>query len=374
MNIGDWATAQVKARPPIAMPEAPVENAAAWLGRDLQKRTDWQYRLDGKELKELEAALAHVKREGLAMVEVGKRDFPLGSLSGTLRELRKEIISGRGFVLLRGLPVDEVGMEDAAMLYWGIGMHLGYPVMQNAKGHLLGHVTDLGEISLEDRSGSNRGERFIHTELRGFASTSGTTYHVDQCDIVGLFCLRPAKSGGESRIVSTVSIHNEIMRRRPDLLKALYEPWWIERRKEIPAGKQPFFPMPQFHYHNGRIYACWRRGRLDIEKLTNELPPRSPAQLEALALGDELMNDPDFHLWMDFQKGDVQLLNNYVIAHRRSAYEDFPEMEKRRYLLRLWMVTPDAPPLPHWYYEEFGAGRRGGIYVPGVPEVANLEP
>jgi hypothetical protein len=253
---------------------------------------------------------------------------------------------------------------EAAIAFWGIGRYVGDPVSQNAKGHLLGHVKDLG------------GTSFANPNNRGYETADGLPYHSDSCDIVGLLCLHPSKSGGESTIVSSVTIHNEMLRRDPELVAALAEPVYRDRRGEIPAGAKPWYQLPVFSYHRGYLTTSWQGGYIRSARRFEELP-RPPAKLdEALDLFAELCRELSFA--MDFQPGDIQFLHNHVVVHSRTAYEDYAEPEKKRHLLRLWLATPDGRPLPGGFanrYHNLEPGQRpaGGIIVPGTRPHAPLE-
>ncbi len=362
----------------ISMPPGPVEDPANWMGRDLQGRTDWQYHFTAEDLSDLDAALKHVKGENLDLIQIAKVDFPLPKFGPKLLEIRREVLEGRGFVLMRGFPVDDYSKHDLAKIYWGIGMHLGYPISQNGKGQLLGHITDLGEVPAdapaETTDSGNQRTYFLHPVVRGYNSRGRFFFHVDQCDIVGLCCLHGSRSGGESLIASSIAIHNEIMKRRPDLLRVLYEPFWISRQNEIPSGAKPYYQSPAFNWHDGRLTTFLLPAFVKNAESFPELPRLTPAQKEALALVDEIGNDPAFHLSMTLQKGDIQFLHNHTLLHTRTAYEDYPEIDRRRHLLRLWTIVPENRPLPQWIYDCTGGGRRGGICVPGVKEVASLDP
>jgi hypothetical protein len=349
------------------------------MAADHQNSDVWKYRLDAEDLAELHEALAQVKAAGLDIIEISRGDFPLHRFADKLARLRQDLLNGRGFVLLKGLPVTTLSRHDAAILYWGIGLHLGYPVSQNARGQLLGHVVDLGENS-QNKPVSTGGKTavFVSTTSRGYNSRERFNYHVDSGDVVGLLCFHPAKSGGESLISSSVAIHNEILRKRPDLLKVLYEPFWRDRRgKEVPAGARPYYRMPVFCYHEGEFFCPYSPSSIRNAgdgKLYPELPPLTQEQRAAIDLFDKLADDPRFRLSMELEAGDIQLLNNHVVVHSRTSYEDFPEAQRKRHLLRLWLVTPDHHKLPHWHYDRVRGGARGGIYVPGMTEVASLEP
>ena len=355
------------------MPEGPLQGPHCWMSADHQTSTDWQYRLTEEDLVELDAALAHVNEAGLDLIEIEKMDFPLGKLAAKLKGLRHDILEGRGFVQIKGVPVKSKSRRDAAILYWGIGLHLGYLVPQNARGQLLGHVVNLGPVQEDARHvEADLAQRTFDQNTRRFP------FHVDSGDIVGLMCMHGARQGGESLIASSAAIHNEIMRTRPDLLKVLYKPYWRDRRGgEIPTGAKPYFPMPVYCYHNGRLFAPY--GSSNIRSggsgTTHEgLPAMTAEQHEAIMLLEKLAEDPRFHLSMELEAGDIQLLNNHHIMHARTEYRDYPELDRRRHLMRLWMVVPEHHPLPEWHYNWWGEGRRGGIYMPGMVEVAQWDP
>src|SRR5580693_7906193 len=206
----------------VAPPRPLIEGPSAWLGRDLRSREDeWIYRLSPNEIAEIEAATAAARACGLDIAEIRPADFPLPNLGTKLDRLREEVLNGRGFVLLRGLPVDDRPIADSAAAYCGIGSYFGNPRSQNAMGHLLGHVRDLG-LATSDPN------------VRTYQTTERQHFHTDSCDIVGLLCLKTAKSGGLSSIVSSMAIYNEMAKRRPDLARRLFEPFATDRRGASP--------------------------------------------------------------------------------------------------------------------------------------------
>ena len=241
--------------------------------------------------------------------------------------------------------------REAAIAFLVIGVHLGNLRMQNAEGHLLGHVKDLG------RSSDDPNTRIYQTRER-------QTHHTDSCDVVGLLCLHAAKSGGLSSLVSSTTIFNEMRRRRPDLLRVLLDPIETDRRGEVPEGCKPYFTIPVFNYHDGLVSAIYQRQYIESARRFPGVPPLSPLQIEALDLLDELANDPKLNLMMELQPGDIQLVHNHTILHDRTAFEDYPEPERKRHLLRLWLAPPGARSLPEVYAERFGSitrGDRGGV-------------
>ncbi len=360
----------------VTLPSEPVKDPACWKGADFQNSTDWQYRLDAADLSEIAAAIKRVKDKGLSIMEVTQNDFPLDRLARTMADIRKELLEGRGFALLRGLPVDDLSREEIALVYWGLGTYIGYAVPQNGRGQILVHVLDKGgrtDAAYTEQSSLGEKNAFLNPKQRAYYSNQRLFYHVDWADIIGLLCLHPAMTGGESRFVSSIALHNAIMERRPDLLRTLYEPYWVDRKGEIPACSRPYFQMPVFHHYQGKLTTYHPGGHIKTTDIYPELPPLTSKQLEAMEFMNDLANSPEFCMLNIFDKGDIQFLNNHVVLHSRTAFLDHPEPEKRRHLWRMWWVTPDGRPLPHWYYLRYGEGRRGGIFTPGTAENLPIE-
>ena len=296
----------------------PYLHPSAWKGEDLSDRGDWVIHLDADDIAELESALAFVKSRALGIPGLSRNDFVMPGLARKMSAVLHQLEDGRGFVLLRGLPVGRYSKADAATIYWGIGAHLGQAFAQNAQGDMLGHVRDLGaNLKTEMRA------RGYHTRLH-------LPFHNDSTDVVGLLCLRKAKSGGASRIVSSAAIHNEFLIRRPDLWAVMCEPFCVDRRGEENPGQKPYYVTPCFNHLDGRLFIRYNRTYIESAQRFAEVPRLSPAQVEALDLMDSLCNDPAFYMDMSFEPGDMQFLNNYVVLHSRGDYEDWPEVERKR--------------------------------------------
>jgi hypothetical protein len=342
----------------------PVGGPGVWYGRHLAARRDWIRTFGPAEIAEIEAAGEVFRASGQPIAAIHPGIFALPRLGPVLREVLAELLEGRGFVLLRGLPVERWTREQQAIAYMGLGSWLGRPRSQNAKGHLLGHVKDLG---LDIR---NPNVRYYQTSRR-------LDYHTDSVDIVGLLCLKAAKAGGESYLASSMTLYNEVLRRRPDLLPALFEPFPTDRRGEVPQGMKPWFDMPIFHWHAGRLSCIYVRQYIDsAQKSFPEARRLSRAQVEAMDLLDTLCNDPEIHLAMEFRPGDVQLLHNHQILHSRGDFENWPEPARHRHLLRLWIAPPEARPLPEVFAPRYGSvvpGSRGGIFLEGTQLKVPLE-
>jgi hypothetical protein len=331
-----------------------IDGPVAWSGADVRTReTEWTYRLSPAEVDEIENATSAVRARGLDLAAIRRVDFPLPTLGPVLDRLRAEVLDGRGFVLLRGMPVEGRPIVESATAYWGVGTYFGSARSQNAKGHLLGHIYDLGQ-----------GLSATNPNLRSYATAERQNFHIDRCDVVALLCLRRAKSGGSSAIVSSMMLHNVMAARRPDLLERLYQPFPVDRRGEVPPGKLPFYNAPVFNEHAGLLSVLYSRLHIGSAQRFPEARRLTDADLEALDMLADLASDPELRLDMTFMPGDIQFLHNHTILHARSAYEDWPEVERKRHLLRLWLAPPEARPLPPVFVECYGGltvGDRGGI-------------
>jgi hypothetical protein len=342
----------------------PVVDPAAWTGADLERDQRWKIDLTDAEIRELDAAVATVRDRGLDIKDITADDFPLPRLDDRLAEVKAQLMDGLGMSVIRGVPVERYGIVGAAAAFWGFGLRLGVPVSQNHKGHLLGHVADL--------VGPSRAASFV----RGYHTSAELNYHTDSCDVVGLICLQTAKSGGLSSVASMVAVYNEILRRRPDLAAELVKSWPRDRRDEIPPGKKPWFDLPIFNFDKGYFTASWHNFYIRSSQRFEELPRYTETQLEALDMIDIVANELRSDL--AFRPGDVQFLHNHVVTHARTAYEDWPERERRRHLLRLWLATPDGRPLPDQMLDRYVGLKPGqrpsGIVVEGTTLCTPLEP
>lgn len=333
-----------------------LTDPSVWYGSEIARREDWIERLDDAEVTEVERVVRALERATLEIASLTAKVVPLPTLAPRLREMINDVMKGRGFVLIKGLPVERWTRRQAAIAFLVVGVQLGNLRMQNAEGHLLGHVRDLG------RSSEDPNTRIYQTRER-------QTHHTDSCDVVGLMCLQTAKSGGLSSLVSSTTIFNEMRRRRPDLLNVLLQPIETDRRGEVPEGSKPYFNIPVFNYHDGLVSAIYQRQYIESARRFPGVKPLSALQIEALDLFDQLANDPKLNLMMELEPGDIQLVHNHTILHDRTAFEDYPEPERKRHLLRLWLAPPGARPLPEVYAERFGSitpGDRGGVVVAGA--------
>jgi hypothetical protein len=331
----------------------------------LRAREDaWVIHLTQRHCDELHAAIGAFQAAGTPLAQITPVQFPLPTLGPVLHALLDDLLEGRGFVLLRGFDVERYPRDAQAIAFMGLGSHLGMPRSQNAKGHLLGHVKDLG-LDVSDPT------------VRYYQTHRKLEYHTDSCDIVGLLCLKTAKAGGESFIVSSMTLYNEVRARRPDLVPALFMPYPTDRRGEVPEGMQPWFDIPIFHWHAERLSCIYVRQYIEsAQQLFPQAARLTPQQIEAMDLLDALSNDRDIHLSMAFQPGDMQFLHNHVILHSRNDFENWPQPERHRHLLRLWLAPARGRPLPEVFAPRYGSvtpGARGGIVVRGTRSTVPLE-
>lgn len=308
-----------------------IGGPAAWRGPEIVDSPEWKIELTPGHVEELRAALRGVDQPDRSLRSIGRDDFPLPTLAPVLAAVQDELVDGRGFVLLRGVPVEELTERQAELMYWGIGLYVGVPIHQKGEDDLLLHIRDMG---------LDRNDPLV----RGFQTSARLDYHADSSDVVGLLCIRPAMRGGVSTIVSAVAVHDEIVRRRPDLAEVLHERWWHDRRSG--DGPESFFECPIFAEENGKLFAHYGRAYIDSAPRGEGVPDLTAAQVEAMDLLDELDNSAEFVLNMNFAPGDIQFLNNYTIMHARTDYEDYPEPERKRDLIRLWLVLDRDLGLP----------------------------
>ena len=331
---------------------AHIDDASAWRGDDMAARAnEWTEALDDAELGELDAACAPWLRPGVELGALTQEGFALPQLAARLTRLREQLLNGRGFVLWRGLPVQRWGRHRCAVAFYGLGAHLGTARSQNAQGHVLGHVRDLG------LSSSDPNVRIYQTHDR-------QTFHTDSADIVGLLCLQTARSGGLSALVSSTTLYNELRARRPDLAAELFRPLATDHRGEVPPGAKPYFEIPVFNWFAGQLSAIYQRQYITSAQRFADAQRLSDAQIEALDLLDTLTDDPALHFTMALQPGDMQFVHNHSLLHDRTAFVDWPEPDRRRHLLRLWLAPMAARPLPEAYAQRYGSvtpGDRGGV-------------
>ncbi len=329
-----------------------IQNNADWRGPDVIKRTDWIHEVSAAENQEVLTSLAKVKSAGINFDTITRENFVLPMLGQVLARAATMLEDGPGLYHLRGLPVAGLSKDDARLMYWGLGKHLGTAVSQSKDGDLLGDVRDFGsDVNAPDG--------------RGYKSRQKLSYHTDSCDVVGLMVLRVAKEGGMSVISSSTAVHNELARRRPDLLEVLYKPLPWSWNKQEPPGESPWYLQPLFCVQNGKISCRYIRNQITNSQRFEDAPRLTLEQIEAMDLFDAIASSDEFRFSMMFHPGDMQLLNNHVMLHSRTGFEDYPEEDRKRHLLRMWLSVPNSrelsPAMGAIYRDQRPGAVRGGF-------------
>jgi hypothetical protein len=312
-------------RPHDGPASAPVDSPAAWRGADLRDSRAWRLVLSADHVGELERALAHARATGRPLGELTAADFPLPTLAPRIRAWRDEIANGRGVQVVSGVPVERWSAADAERFFWCLGLHMGRPGAQNPQGDLLGHVTDTGADAADPY-------------VRLYQTSSPIAFHCDAADVVGLLCLSAGASGGASRIASSVAVYNEILRRRPDLVARLYEPFLLDIRNEDRSGELRYLPISPCRFADGRLRTFYHSDYFRSVVRHDDVPPFEPQERELLDLYEEIAGSPEFRIDMELRPGDIQWLSNHTVVHARTAYRDSGGADgPRRHLLRLWL-------------------------------------
>lgn len=312
-----------------------LETNCEWSAGDVADPARWTEHLSASEIAEIDAAVAHAQAKSSNLLEIGKEDFPLPTLAARLKQIEHELMYGRGFVLIRGLPRERYDNDQMCYAYWGIGAHLGKPWPQNAKGHVLGDVTDQGKGPDDPTARGN--------EL----GQIGLDYHCDGSDLIGLLCLQTGVSGGQSAVCNSVTLHNSLVRWRPDLAAELYNPQPYDFRGEHKPGSKPYYTVPVFTRWGDRLFVRLIAAYIAASQRHPEAPRLTEKAKEALKWMRAEAESNKHSVIMDFQPGDMQFVNNYHVLHGRTSYVDDRSIGKVRHLKRLWLETEvlaDRPP------------------------------
>ena len=312
-----------------------LETGCEWNAEQMADASLWTELLSEREVAEIDQAMQHARAKSSDLLEIAKDDFPLPTLGPRLRRIADELMNGRGFVLLRGLPRARYSNDDMVLAYWGIGAHLGKPWPQNHHGHVLGDVTDQGKTLADHGARGN--------ELGQIA----LGYHCDGSDLIGLLCLQNAASGGLSAVANSVALHNELVRTRPDLARELYLPQPFDFRNEQASGARAWYTMPIFTRWAERLFVRLIPHYTMTSQRHADAPRLTAAAREAIDWMRISADSGRFSVHMDFQPGDIQFVNNYHVLHGRTEYTDDAPSGRVRHLKRLWLETDqlaDRPP------------------------------
>ena len=329
------------------MNATPVTGECVWTGAQLGGKETICFDLESRHLAAIEADLRSVRRRGLETVSIEKSDFALASIADEIQALSNELQHGRGLLVVRGFPVDCYSITDLETIYWGFGRHFGTPVSQSVMGDRLGHVIDVTDTDPHARAYRNRSELTLHTDFS---------------DIVSFQCVRKAKSGGISWFASALAIHNQILETRPDLLDVLYRGFYWHRFREEGTDSAPVTPwrVPVFSNCQGKVSCRFITGYMHEAAAHNNGETLSQLQVEALNYFDQVAHENGMPIHFTLEPGDTVFVNNFTVLHARTAFENDPDLTKKRLLLRLWMTVPDGRPVvPE--IQIYDSGREGGV-------------
>lgn len=337
-----------------AVPMQPVVDPAGWDPDELRDVDRWCYNLSRSEQDEIVAAVKASVRAGVPLEKISRESFRLGALAPLMEDVRRELMDGRGVVRLRDFPVDRLSHEENFYGYLGLGAHIGSIEPQNQHGHLIGHIKNL------------RNTRTVE-DPRGYQSYLGSSFHVDSTDLVGLLCLCEARSGGESRLASSVTVYNRLLAEHPEVIEPLMMDFYKSRYGEYLEGEKPYYKTPIFAFVDGYFSALGYSTGFAAAQGIEGVPPLTQAQVDARPVYTKAVEECSID--MPFRKGDVQFLNNYVIVHARHTFTDWPEVDRKRYLLRLWLNDATGRPMP----EDRKERRNRGLHLKSVKFNVPLE-
>lgn len=329
-----------------------ITDRSAWRGEVLLNDPSWYWNFPAAAIHDIDAALAKLARTNVPLVEMTPADMPLPSIESELAAIVREFEQGRGFIVIRGLPLERYSDDQIARIFWGIGRYIGNPISQNAQGDLLGHVKDIGGLTYGAKN------------VRGYQTTAELNFHNDNCDVVGLLCFRKARAGGISRIASAPTIYNELLAKHPEYLELVYRGFRYDLRGEERAGVSPISDnIPIYSFFDGKlsmryvftsIMQATRKGGYSL----------STEETELLAFLNETAARQDIVLDMMMEPGDMQFCFNHTVLHSRTEFDDWEEPEQKRHLLRLWLNMPNGRKLAPEFADRYGTGTGMGVPPP----------
>lgn len=346
-----------------------LDSDLVWDNTDIASRYDWTFVLSPSDISELDSALQHFKSLGKPLGYVDQSTFPLQNLHESLRQVSRDVHTGFGFKVVRGVPVDKYSREDVLTIYAGLGAHVA-----NTRGrqdHMWkGQPADVALNHIYDLSGV-----FDASKIGAPAyTTDKQVFHTDSGDVIALFCLEEAAEGGQSKLSSSWRVYNELAATRPDLIHTLAEPWVSEvfdgQGKGYAERPLLFYQKPSETSPELMIIQYARRTFTGFQGLprSKHIPPITEAQAEALDALHFLAER--FAVTLDFQKGDIQFANNLSVFHARDGFRN--SAEKQRHLVRLWLRDDEL----RWEIPEQLGPRFDKVYKDVRPErqVFPLEP
>jgi Taurine catabolism dioxygenase TauD, TfdA family len=350
------------------MPESRyLQGSCVWKGAEMGQNHRWLKQIPALVLDQLDAALERVKK--LEWCDVTRRNFALPDAAVFFDEVREELESGCGMVKMCGLDVSRYSQEELRRIWYGMGCHLGTPMYQNRRGELMRDIRDegMGAVKLYGATLDASGRQFLSSGARTL-SPGPLRFHTDRCDVVGLLCVRQASEGGVSKLASSATVYNEILQRRPDLHALLCNPIPRSRFGEEAGGEHIVYDLPVFGVRDGKLTSHFSLTYIENAQMLPNARRLTDAEHEAIQMLMEVAEEVCFG--MRFAPGDIQLLNNHIIYHSRTAFKDDVSTGQDRLLMRLWLSVPNSRALPDDHsilWGDVSGGRpRGGIAQPAT--------
>lgn len=359
--MGQTAETTLKSRSSTA--PSPIRGRCVWTGPELAASDDWVWQWPKGAVDQIDAAWNAVADRADDPTRITAGDFPLPKLREFFNHILTELEDGRGMIRLTGFPVERYDRDSLRVIFWGLGCHLGTAVHQTAHGEILGEVRDEsgdGGIVSRQIGDKTAGDGRVLASRARARSTGPLRFHTDRCDVIALLCAANGIDGGVSKLASIPYIHNEILRRRPDLHAVLCQDYWRSRPEdEEGSGREKVFALPVFGVCDGKITSQYSRTYVEQAQEIDGVPVLTLAQNEALDLLAEIAEESC--LQAPFAEGDIQLLNNHVVYHGRTAYADDRAAGKTRLLMRLWLSVPNSRALPDGFEVLWGATKAGAL-------------
>ena len=324
------------------------DKSAAWSVDQMHNDQGWIFPMVEDQARQLANTVKRAYSPDRPLFDYTPEEFDFGSGFEIITAAAKEAYFGRGVALVKGLPRAELSGPEYRILTWGIGLRMGVPRPQGRMTQYISEVRDAGAS-------------YRHAGGRGYNTNSSLDFHTDGCDLVALVCFNAAKSGGMSMVSSSLTAWQTLLAERPDLAEVACSDFHFSRNQEQAPDEGASYAQPLFDFEDGRLFAKWNRNRVNTAQDLKGVPPLSGPQIECTDLLDEILRRPNvmFSTWLE--PGDLQFMNNHVMLHSRTEFEDHLEEERKRILYRLWLAPAYSVTLPDSWSDFFGTTRPGTI-------------
>ncbi|MFL2484318.1 MAG: hypothetical protein DBX02_02895 [Verrucomicrobia bacterium] len=312
-----------------------IESSSLWTGEELAEREDFLFSLEGSQLAEIKH-----------LISGNLESAP--NICSLINQVTDSLENGSGVIIIKNWPIHELSEDEAKRMFLNLVSIIGTPVSQSSEGEMIFSVKDSGFSDNDPRS-------------RGPNTRKKLSFHSDRCDVIGFLCLQQAMSGGENQIVSSVAIHNHMLKNYPELLYVLYEPFYYKRHNVDTVNELPYCRQPIFSVTEGKFACNLLRVLIDRAYAMSEIPDMSDLQKTALDKIEEIASMKIMHHTYRQQPGDIILLNNWVTLHKRTEFVDHEKPEKKRHILRAWVSPSNNRAIDPLFKENYGDHRAGFV-------------